>query len=163
MIDTKFLKTKLVKEPGCRASSGNIAKQSENVFSFIVHNFLPGTNPHSLCGHYSFSVNVKTFDYRVWKNSDYGGLTWVQGIKNKVFLNIYESVKAQIESVIAHKLLGAYWYNYNHINQQGLNLFPDGDIKRSLITTWVDDYPGEPLGELEKIEILAIKEFENEI
>jgi len=37
--------------------------------------------------------------------------------------------------------------------------YNDG-VKRSLICTWVDDYPNEPLGELKEIEKLAVAKLQ---
>ena len=77
----------------------------------------------------------------------------------------------EVENIIASKLLGAYYSDWKYMNRQGPNLFSDetpekergfgislaNGPKISLICTWVDDYPNEPLGELDEIEKLAIK------
>ncbi len=159
---------------------GNIYKISKDVFMFTVYNWLPGDNPHGFDGHYSFAVNITNFKYVVWRDSGYGGLTYVIDNPNKAFIKVHKSMKAVIESIIATKLLGSYWYERTAVNQWGKNLFSDGtppefvqkniyqeDIMRyndgskiSLICTWVDDYPNEPLGELKDIEKLAISELQ---
>jgi len=159
---------------------GNINKISKDVYVFTVYNWLPGGNPHGFNGHYSFAVNITNFKYVVWKDSDYGSLTYVRDNPNKVFIKVHKSMKATVEQIIANKLLGAYWYNRNAVNHRGVNLFSDGtppeksgtniygeDIMRyddgrkySIICTWVDDYPNEELGQLKDIEKLAIAELQ---
>lgn len=158
---------------------GNINRISKDVYKFTVYNFLPGTDPHGLDGHYSFAVNVTNFEYVYWKDSGYGGLTWTVDNEDKVFLRVHKSIREQIEIIIATKLRGAYFYDSNAVNNYGKNLFSDGTPpepagsgfnenivryrdgqKISLICTWVEDYPGEPLGELKEIEKLAIKKLQ---
>jgi len=155
-VNVKFLKS----IAGKCYSSGNINKISKDVYVFTIYNFLPGTNPHGLDGHYTFAVNITNFNYVYWKDSDYGSFTWVRDNTDKIFLPVHESIKEQIDGLIATKLLGAYWYYADSINHQGKNLFEDEDYyphKTSLICTWVDDYPNEPLGQIKDIEKEAIK------
>jgi len=159
--------------------SGNLYKISKDVFEFTVYNWLPGDNPHGFDGHFSFAVNIRNFKYLVWKDSDYGGLTYVRDNPNKVFIAIHKSMKPIVEQLIANKLLRSYWYDHNAVNSKGKNLFSDGTppepaghgfrphivryndgVKLSLICTFVDDYTGEPLGELKDIEKLAIAELQ---
>lgn len=145
---------------GDYCGSGNIHKISKDVFEFTVYNLLPGTNPEGLDGHYSFAVNITNFDYVYWKDSDYGGLTYVHDNENKIFIPVHKSIKKQIEGLIARKLLGAYWYDGNHVNHQGPNLFGNDGYKSSIICTFVDDYPNEPLGQLSEIEKLAVTKLQ---
>lgn len=150
-----------------RSQSGNIHKISKDVFVFTMYNFLPGTNINGLDGHYSFAVNITNFKYLYWKDSDYGGLTYVRKNKNKTFLYVHLNMIKEIEGIIAAKLLGSYWYESDKSNGRGKNLFHkesddeyDWNPKISLICTFVDDYPNEPLGKLSEIELLAIKKLQ---
>ena len=146
--------------------SGNIDKISKDVYTFTIYNFLPGTNPNGLDGHYSFAVNITNFKYVYWKDSNYGGLTYVRDNKNKILLPVHKSVKQEIEGIIASKLLGAYWYDGKHVNQQGNLLFPlenveyEAPYKRSIICTWHDDQPNTPLGILDEMELLAVEKLQ---
>ena len=122
------------------AQSTNISRLSDSVFSFTEHNYLPSDETDILDGHYSIFVNYKTFQYLVYKSSDYGSFTYALPCEFNGFLDansLPETSKKKIESVIASKLLGAYFHN-------GKNLI--GDIthdqyhgKSSLIC----DYRGE--------------------
>ncbi len=161
ILKKKFLESKSNKNHTSHDS--NIHKISKNVYRFIQYNFLPGENPYGLDGHYCFAVNVTNFKYLVWKDSDYGGLTYVRDIENKVFLEIHESIKEEVESVIADKLLGAYFSEYRNEKRERKSLIADSDdyYKKSLICTWVDDYPNEPLGQLKEIEKMAIEKLES--
>ncbi len=164
MITRKFLESKAEGSIYNNAGSGNIHKIADNIFAFTVYNFLSGGDPNGFDGHYSFVVDINNFNYLVYKDSDYGGLTYVKDIKDKSFLNVHASMTKKVENIIASKLLGAYYYDSKHVNQQGKNLFPDksenpyySGQKISLICMWVDDYPDSPLGQLKNIEKLAIK------
>jgi hypothetical protein len=158
---------------------GNIHKISKDVYQFTIYNWLPGKNPHGFDGHYSFAVNITNFKYLCWKDSDYGGLTYVRDNQNKIFIPVHKSMKAEVEAIIAGKLRGAYWYDRDAVFSKGKNLFPNGNptepaghgfnpnivryhdgAKYSLICTWVDDYPNEPLGELKDIEKAAIEKLQ---
>ena len=165
MITKEFLESKTtnIDYYNGGGGSGNINKIADYIYAFTVYNFLPGDNPHGFDGHYAFVVDITNFNYLVYKDSDYGGLTYVKEIDNKVFVDLHESMIHEVENIIASKLLGAYYYDGNHVNQQGPNLYPDksdnpyySGSKISLICTWVDDYPNTPLGQLEDIEKLAI-------
>jgi len=158
---------------------GNVSQLSKDVFSFTEYNFLPGTNPHGLDGHYSFAVNITNFKYVYWKDSDYGGLTYVRDNPNKVFIPVHKSIKKQIEGIIARKLLGSYWYDRNAVNSRGKNLFSDGTPpekagfgfndhivryndgwKLCLITDWAMTEPDSELGKLDPIEKMAVDELQ---
>lgn len=143
------------------AGSGNIQRISEDVFSFVIYNFLPGTNPHGLDGHYGFAVNYKTFKYICWKDSDYGGLTYVKKIDDKCFIKIHKSIKNQIEKIIACKLYSSYFYDFKHINQKGNNLIEGCNIKCSLICDWRNE--SVPLREIEQIEKFAINKLQDNV
>ena len=150
-IDTAFLEGKSFSclsqwgggkyEVPCGASSGNIQRISDNVFRFTQYNFLPtsldGKTPADdiLDGHFTFYVNYKTFEYLAYKSSDYGSFTYVidqpfNGFYTKETLP--ELSRKRIESVIAHKLLGAYFYERNAVNSKGANL--------------IEPQPAEPAG-----------------
>lgn len=127
-----------------RSSSGNIQQLTECVFSFTEYNFLP-CNGSQLDGHYTFYVNFKTFDYILYKSSDYGSLTYTTESKDTSFIQTLNEVdKKIVEAKIACKLLGAYYYDPNEKNSKGRNLIESNEekyncyAKSSLIT----DYRG---------------------
>jgi hypothetical protein len=157
MITKEFLKKKFVDAPGYTGSSGNIYKIDKAIYTFRVYNLLSGGNKNGLDGHYCFAVNIKDFNYVIWKDSDYGSLAYVKEIKDKKISKIHKSAIAQIESIIAITLSEAYWYDGDHVNSQGENLIKDSSVKSSLICTHVDDYPNDDLGKLSKMEKEAIK------
>ena len=154
-VTVEFLKSIMANHCGY----GNVSQISKDVFTFTEYNFLPGTNPHGLDGHYSFAVNIKNFKYVYWKDSDYGGLTYVKDNTNKVFIPVHKSIKKQIEGIIARKLLSSYWYDGNHVNQQGPNLFGN-DCKLCLISDWAITQPDTDLGTLDEMEKLAVSELQ---
>lgn len=172
----------------CTAASGNIARISDNVFRFTQHNFLPtsldGKTPADdiLNGHFTFYVNAKTFEYLAYKSSDYANFTSVTPMEFNGFYTsetLPELSRKRIESVIAHKLLGAYFHDHNAVNQNGANLIdpqtpePAGNgfnegimrhsgFKQSLICDnrgyiWCD-YKPETLCEAD---LLALKTLDN--
>lgn len=95
-----------------KASSGNITRIADNIFRFTEYNFLPGVDG-DLDGHYTFYVNIHTFDYLIYKSACYGGFTYVLPSNNISWVvNLIPREKQQIESVIAHKLL--YSRHHNH-------------------------------------------------
>jgi hypothetical protein len=177
MISKEFLESKVTSTSIYYGGlgSGNIEKIAENIFKFHAYNFLPGTNPHGLDGHYCFIINIENFTYRIYKDSDYGSLSYVLYVKNKVFTEVHKSIKEKVEDIIACKLLGAFFYDGDACCHRGKNLFSDNTppelfrgclnykdgYKYSVICTWVDDYPNEPLGKLSKIDKLAIKELKS--
>lgn len=133
-----FLESKIIsgysawaqREVEYRSQSSNISRLSNDVFSFDEYNFLPSCESDILDGHYTLYVNYKTFQYLLYKSSDYGGLTYTLPVEFKGFLSandLPESSKQHIESIIAHKLLTAYFYDYNHINHYGANLIYSGE------------------------------------
>ena len=113
-INLEFLKKRIKDKSGHKGHGGNNHLISDNIIEFLQYNFLPGTNPHGLDGHYTFYVNWKTFQYLMCKHANYGGLTWVREVEKKVFIPIHESIKEQVESIIASKLAGAYYYISNN-------------------------------------------------
>lgn len=115
----------------CTAASGNIARISDNVFRFTQHNFLPtsldGKTPADdiLDGHFTFYVNIETFEYLVYKSAGYANFTSVTPVEFNGFYTkdtLPELSRKRIESVIAHKLLGAYFSDSNAVNRKGANL-----------------------------------------
>lgn len=136
IIDIAFLESKLKSgfsvwaqsEIEYRSQSTNIHRLSDSVFSFTEYNFLPSCEQDILNGHYSIYVNKDTFEYLLYKSSDYGSLTYVIPVDFDGFLTaemLPEPSKEHIESIIAHKLLTSYFFDYNHINHQGALLFPN--------------------------------------
>jgi len=133
-IDVAFLESKLVngfsvwaqREIEIRSQSTNIHRLSDSVFTFEEYNFLPTCEQDILDGHYTFFVNKDTFEYLVYKSSDYGSFTYVLPVDFDGFLTaelLPEPSKARVESIIAHKLLTSYFYDGNHINHKGALLF----------------------------------------
>lgn len=137
-VDIKFLESKEfeIKNPWnygapmrVYASSGNIDRISDSVFKFTEYNFLPADEKDILDGHYTFFVNYKTFEYLVYKSSDYGNLITTIPCNFETFLtnkSLPEFSKKRVEAKIASKLLGAYFHDSNAIHRKGKNLFSDG-------------------------------------
>ncbi len=161
-----------------KGGSGNIKVISDNVFSFVYHNLLPG-NDGQLDGHYKIYVNINTFDYLIYKDSGYGSFTYTTESNNTNWVSgLIEREKSMIESIIADKLLGAYYYDHNATNSNGRSLISDGKhepggtnfntpiirwldgCKTSLITDyrgyiWCDLVPNErSVKDLEAIKLL---------
>jgi hypothetical protein len=130
-----------------KASSGNIDRISDNVFKFTQYNFLPETDGQ-LYGHYTFYVNVTNFKYLLYKSSFYGSLTYTTESLDKNWVtNLIERELIEVESIIADKILGSYFYDSNDVNQKGKSLINDG-YKKCLITDyrgyiWSDLKPNE--------------------
>lgn len=135
-IDVAFLQSKLKsgfsvwaqREIEYKSQSTNIHRLSDSVFSFTEYNFLPTCEQDILDGHYTFFVNKDTFEYLVYKSSDYGSLTYVIPVDFNGFLTaelLPEPSKEHVESIIAHKLLTSYFYDSEHINHKGALLFPN--------------------------------------
>lgn len=145
MVNEQFLESKLsyYQHPyygEClhKCSSGNITRISDNVFTFVEYNFLPGDDGQ-LDGHYRFYVNYKTFDYLICQESYYGSFTYTTPPKQKEWIkNLIPRELKKVESIIAHKLLGAYFYSYEDINRVGASLIEGTNGRRCLIT----DYRG---------------------
>jgi hypothetical protein len=126
----------------CTASSGNIHRISDEVLRFTVHNFLPTSHDGEtyakedvLDGHFTFYVNFNTFEYLAYKSSDYRNFVSVTPVEFNGFYDkdsLPEISRKRVESVIAHKLLGAYFQDPNAVNRKGANL--------------IEPQPAEPAG-----------------
>jgi hypothetical protein len=126
------------------AGRGNINTLTDNVLSFVEYNLLPLGENDVIDGHYRILVNYKTFDYVVFKNSNWGSLTYVTPAKDKVVYTpetLPEVSKIRIEAIIASKLLGAYYFDFDAINSNGRNLFSTGktEVDKSSGKTWFFD------------------------
>lgn len=166
MLTEDFLRSKLKYRivPGygeClyKSGRGNISVMSDNVFSFLHYNLLPGDDGQ-LDGHYKIYVNINTFDYLLYQDSYYGSLHYTRESRNSNWVtDLIEREKSMIESIIADKLLGAYYYDHNAVNMNGRSLISDGS-KISLITDyrgyiWCDLEPNERTEkDLEAIKLL---------
>jgi len=152
-IDVAFLSSKLKsgfnvwaqREIDHTSQSTNIHRLSDSVFTFTEYNYLPSCEQDILDGHYTFFVNKDTFDYLVYKSSDYGSLTYVIPVDFDGFLTaelLPEPSRERVESIIAHKLLTSYFFDYDAQFHQGSLLFKEAETaehyhyiysKRSLI------------------------------
>ncbi len=152
-IDVAFLQSKLYFgfckwaqfEVDYISASQNIHRISDSVFSFTEYNFLPSCPADILDGHYTIFVNKDTFEYLLYKSSDYGSLTYVIPVDFNGFLTsetLPEPSKVRIESIIAHKLLTSYFYDADAQFSKGKLLFEEAEkaehyhyiySKRSLI------------------------------
>ena len=130
-----------------KASTANITRISDKIFKFTEYNFLAGTDGQ-LDGHYTFYVNITNFKYLLYKSSFYGSLIYTTKSDNENWvINLIERELIEVESIIAHKILGSYFYDANDINQKGNSLINNG-YKVSLITDyrgyiWSDLKPNE--------------------
>lgn len=172
-INCKFLESKFLDfdspkdcfghhEIIARSGSGNLSRLSNNIFSFVEYNFLPGEDG-ILDGHYRFFVNKETFEILFCKDSDYGGLTYTKAVEFNGFIpldSLCKRERRKVESIVAYKLYGAYFYDSDHVNQQGKNLIKGCDSKRSLITDdrgymWSEMKPEE----YSPVELLALNKM----
>lgn len=186
-VDIAFLESKSFEIPNpwdggrpcvVSASHTNIHRISDSVFKFTEYNFLPADETDILDGHYTFFVNKDTFEYLVYKSSDYGSLTYTIPCEfGGAFLtkeSLPEFSRKRVEANIACKLLGAYFYDSAAIHSKGINLFSDGTptepsdrgvrfndgCKRSLICDyrgyqWVDHVEKYSSESLKALEILC--------
>jgi len=171
----EFLKNKLstakigwgtIGEVSIRSGHGNINMIGKNVISFIEYNELP-LDGRTFDGHYEFYINYKTFKYIIRQNSYYGSLTWTTPPKEEGWKKLNETDKKYAEALIAHKLLGAYFYDHNAVNQNGKNLFSTGEKEpaghgfNKNIVWWNDGAKrsliSEPIGELDEFEKQALE------
>jgi len=164
MKQTKFLPySKIVKKvlpDDWRSYSGNVHRISDTVLTYVEYNFLPGTGWYndvkiSLDGHYTFFVNLANFDWRIYKSSDYGSLTWVTKVDFTGLMKPSDFPKDErkiLEHFIACKVLSTYFYDRNHVNSRGANIIPapneDDDHKNNLLVDnrgyiWCDSKPEE--------------------
>lgn len=132
-VDVSFLKSKSYSHNvgwnagviNVTASRTNVHLIKGNIISFTEYNFLP-TDGSTLNGHYDFYVNYKTFDYVIFKNSEYGSFTYTLPTKQKGTIKLNEIDKKIIEAKIAYKLLGTYIYDSKYVQNKGTNLISDG-------------------------------------
>ena len=88
-VNVDFLRSKLSSgynrwndsEIEYKSQNTNIHRLSESVFNFTEYNFLPVNEHDILCGHFAIFVNKDTFQYLVYKSSDYGSLAYVREVK----------------------------------------------------------------------------------
>lgn len=176
-IDFAFLESKLIngfsvwaqREIEIRSQSTNIHRLSDSVFSFTEYNFLPTCEQDILDGHYTLFVNKDTFEYLVYKSSDYGSFTYVIPVEFDGFLTaelLPEPSRVRIESIIAHKLLTSYFYDGKHINHKGALLFPNPKDNENIYShrSLIVDYRGYIWTELKpeiysEVEIKALNKL----
>lgn len=133
-MEIKELQSKIIEFPNAwnrnrlnkvRAGTQNIAQLCDNVFRFTKYNILPKNNIQ-LDGHYYIYMNYKTFNWRVIQNSYWGSLTYTTPPKNRNILskdNLNDTTIKYIESLIADKLLGAYYYKFENGKENKIPLF----------------------------------------
>lgn len=148
LLESKLKYRTVAHHGDCLYSSGrgNIDVVSDNVLSFYEHNLLPGDDGQ-LDGHYKIYVNINTFDYLIYKDSCYGSLTYTKkSDDNNWVTDLIEREKSMLESIIADKLLGSYYYQSDAINQKGRSLISDGkyehagNISNPNTIRWADGY-----------------------
>jgi hypothetical protein len=162
-----------------KSSYGNIELIAENIYSFVEHNYLP-VEGRSLDGHYEIFVNTKTFCFLIRQYGYYGGLTYITPPKESGWKELNEADLYYIKAIVASKLKGMYFYDYNAIHGRGRNLFSTGKkakpagLYNEEIVQWDDgpkislivDYKRyrdesgndpEKLGHLNEIDFEAIK------
>lgn len=134
-VNIAFLKSKLITgkvgwgipyKIQIRAQSSNAEVISKNVIKFTEYNELP-VDGRTFDGHYDFYVNYTTFKYLIIQNSYYGGLCYTSPARELGWKKLNKADKKYAESIIASKLLGAYFYDRNATNTQGQNLFSTGE------------------------------------
>lgn len=136
--------------------ASNVYNLGDNIFYFNLWNLLPNDKNDILCGHYIVVVNSLNFNYFIYQDSYYGGLTYTTESKDK---NIYLKndlpliSKDKIDLYVADYLLGSYFFEEQfikkeivenkikktidvHVNYQGKNLFPT----KYCITNNINDY-----------------------
>lgn len=116
---------------------GNIQILTDSIVSFQEHNMLPA-NGSQLDGHYTIYVNYKTFDYVLHRHGYYGSLTYYHNRNDEFLSSMSDTTKSIVESIISHRLLGAYYYSSKDINHRGENLIQGSRPKTSLLC----DYRG---------------------
>jgi hypothetical protein len=137
-VNVEFLSSKLIcgynrwadREIDITSQSTNIHRISDSVFRFTEYNFLPINEQDVLDGHYTFFVNKDTFEYLVYKSSDYGSLTYVIPVGFDGFQTaetLPQVSKEIVESIIAHKLLTSYFYDSDAKFSKGKLLFEEAE------------------------------------
>lgn len=125
-------------ERGGRIAS-NMYDLGNNIYYFQQHNFLPTESDDILNGHYTIVVNAKTFDYFIYQHANFGSFNYVTESKDKkVYFKekLPKNSRIRMDFVVADALLGFYFYDREHINNQGKNLFPT----KYCITNEINDY-----------------------
>lgn len=152
-VNVEFLSSKLIsgfnvwakREIDIHSQCTNINRLSDSVFKFTEYNFLPICEQDVLDGHYTFFVNKDTFEYLVYKSSDYGSFTYTIPVGFDGFQTaetLPQVSKERVESIVAHKLLTSYFYDSDAKFSKGKLLFEEAETaehyhyiysKRSLI------------------------------
>lgn len=116
-----------------KASSGNINRISDKVFKFTQFNFLAGKDGQ-LDGHYTFYINVSNFKYLICQYGTYGSFTYVNDPVNTNWIdNLIERELIKVESILAHKILGCYFYDGDAPQRKGNSLILNSNGKYCLI------------------------------
>jgi len=153
MVTKEFLVEKLKEENTYTLSgSGNVQILEDNILFMRRYNLLGGGIKNALDGHYCFVVNIDTFKYVAWKDSDYGSLTWTMPIDNKIFVKVCKANKEKIEQIIAAHILSSYYYDDKK------SLIENG-YTHHLLCDW-RKYPDD-LGKLDKMQKLAVDKLKN--
>lgn len=134
----KINNTDFIFERGGRIAS-NMYDLGDNIYYFQQHNFLPSKTEDVLSGHYTIVLNSKNLNYFIYKHSDYGGLTYTTESKDKTIYfkdKLPKNSRIRMDFIVYDALLGFYFYDGNHVNKQGKNLFPTNYC----LTNDINDY-----------------------
>jgi hypothetical protein len=118
---------------------GSLYAIDDNIFYFNLWNLLPKNDTDVLDGHYTVVVNSTNFNYFIYQNSYYGSLTYTTEAKDKTIYfkkDLPNTSKDLIDLYTSNYILNAYFYDHNHVNQQGSNLYPT----KYCITGNIEDY-----------------------
>jgi len=132
MITKEFLKKKLFEKSFKRSGNVYTTPKFKNIVSFSVYNILKGYSG-DMDGHYTFVVDIETFNYIVFKHADYGGLTWVIEIDGIERVVVNDLNRKFIEGTIAYVLLTSMDYKIRH-SKTGYT--KEGIIKGNFIDGW---------------------------
>jgi hypothetical protein len=134
----KSIHTTFSFDRGGRIAS-NMYNLGNDIYYFQQHNFLPAETDDILNGHYTIIVNAKTFNYFIFQHANFGSFSYVTESKDKeVYFkdSLPKNSRIRMDFVVADALLGFYFYDGDHINNQGKNLFPT----KYCLTNDLNDY-----------------------
>ncbi len=154
-----FLESKIDNERW-HCQSSNITRISDNVVKFTEYNMLPDDKDGTFDGHYTFYVNIQTFDILAYQSSYYGSLTYTTPSKDKSFIKFTDFDKRRAESLCAEKLLTSYVPDWSTGSRQDKHfLFPSWEkVEPYRRHCLVQDYRGYPW--VDKMNLRSEKDLE---